>query len=66
MTTAKTTPTEEYFEAGRDQAQGDAKVDMADKHGERSVEGDIQKARGVAKAQIEPNIDMNDVTNIAE
>ena len=61
---ADTTPTEEYQQAGAQQAQGAAKIEDAKARGERSVEGEIEKARGVAKAQIEPNIDINDVTNI--
>ena len=62
MTTAKTTPTEEYFDAGHDQAQGKAKIER----GEETVEGKVQKAEGVATAQKEPNIDMNDVKNVSD
>lgn len=67
MTTAKTTPTEEYQEAGRDQAQGQAKMDTAkgtvESGDAQAVEGAIQKAEGVAAAQKAPNIDYNDVKN---
>ena len=66
MTTAKTTPTEEYFDAGHDQAQGKATIDHAEARGEQSVEGKVQKAEGVATAQKEPNLAMNDVMNVAE
>ena len=61
MTTAKTTPTENYAEAGAEQAQGKAKTDKGE-----TVEGKQLKAEGVADAQQEPNIAMNDVTNISE
>ena len=65
MTTAKTTPTENYSEAGAEQAKGKAKVDHASSGGE-TVEGKQLKAEGVADAQQEPNIAINDVTNISE
>ena len=61
MTTAKTTPTDNYAEAGAEQAKGKAKMDKGE-----TVEGKQLKAEGVADAQQEPNIAMNDVTDISE
>ena len=61
MTTAKTTPTENYAEAGAEQAQGKADMDKGE-----TVEGKQLKAEGVADAQHAPSIAMNDVTNISE
>lgn len=61
MPTEKTTPTSTYQKAGAQQAQGEAAIESGD-----TVEGKIEKARGVAKAQIAPNIDINDVKNVAD
>ena len=60
MTTAKTEPTQNYAEAGREQTQGKAKMDAG-----QTVEGKIEKAEGVADAQHAPNIDINDVKNVS-
>ena len=53
-------PTQNYKTAGKNQAQGAAKVESGN-----TVEGKQQKAEGVATAQKAPNIDINDVTNIS-
>ena len=61
MTTAKTEPTQNYSEAGREQAQGQARMEAGD-----TVAGKQMKAEGVADAQHAPSIDMNDVSNVSD